>query len=258
MKKYLIVYLLFAFQCIYADLWMPDSEDERLELERKTLFISLGSSCVPAGILRVSGLRSVAFPLDWLLSLDNQGLIKAIQDGFENLINDDFLIPDNFLIPKDWGASLIHVGYHFEFVHEGDFFGAESEKNMQRLIEKYQRRIERFRKLDEYSGTIVFVRSCYSSGLTDPHRYFKCEEIIDISDEDSLNLYWALKNRFPNTKIKLVILNEGDPLDKVVVEKVLNDDLIKIRHGFQPAEFTKIAQFILLFSNEIGHSELEG
>jgi hypothetical protein len=248
MTRSSFILFLFAIQCLFADLWIVEDIEELPKTADKPLFISLGSTCVPAGILRNCGLRSAAFPLDWLMSLDNEGLIKAIQEDFDHFLDDDFLIPDNFLLRNASGASLIHLDYHFEFVHEGDFFGLEYEKNMQGLKERYQRRIDRFRGLKDYRGTVIFIRCCYRPGLIDPHRYFRCKEIVDISDEDSLKLYSALKERFPKLKIMLVIMNEGDPpLSGIVIERELNDEIIKVRHCFpsQPELMEAFGKFLI-------------
>jgi hypothetical protein len=244
------LFLVFAIQCLFADLWLADAESDAADLKiaEKPMFVSLGSSCIPAGMLRNGGLRDAAFPLDWLLSLDTDGVIKAIEDDFNNFLNDEYLIPDNFLIQKASGASLVHLDYHFEFVHEGDFFGSEYEENMHGLRDRYQRRIDRFRGLAEYPGTVVFLRCSYKMALTDPHRYYKCKEVIDISDADSMKLYSALKERFPRGKIKLLIMNEGaSPLDGIVIEKMLGADVIKVRHYFatQPELFIGFGEFLI-------------
>ncbi len=247
MIRYGFILVLWA-HCLSADLWLVDNDADQLEIGNNTLFVSLGSSCVPAGLLRYCGMRKVAFPLDWLISIDNEGLIKAIREDFRNFLNEDFLIPDNFLLRNASGASLIHLDYHFEFVHEGDFFGLEYVQNWQSLMERYQRRIERFNKIAGYPGTVIFLRCSYRMGLTDPHRYFKCKEIIDISDEDAMSLYWTLKERFQTLRFKLVIMNEGDPpFSGIVVESRLNDDVFKVRHCYptQPELFSEFGKFLV-------------
>lgn len=244
--RYVLILITFTLS---ADLWLADAESDaaNLEIADKPLFVSLGSSCVPAGILRSCGLRNAAFPLDWLLSLDNEGVLKAIKEGFANFLVDDYLIPDNFLKQTASGASLVHLEYHFEFVHEGDFFGIEYENNMRSFASRYQRRIERFNELKNYPGTVVFIRCSYPYGLTDPHRFYKSKEVIHISDEDSIKIYCALKELFPNTEIKLLIMNEmGPPLEGIRIEKILNEDIIKVSHYFptQPELFNEFGKFL--------------
>ncbi|MBX7065955.1 MAG: papain-like cysteine peptidase [Parachlamydiales bacterium] len=235
MNLRLFFFLLFASWCLQADLLLNDVKNDApgLEIANKPIFVSLGSSCVPAGILRQARLRSAAFPLDWLFSLDNQGLIRAIRGDFEHFLNDDFLIPDNFLIPEANGASLVHFDYHFQFLHEGDFFGSKYEQHMQGLKERYQRRIERFRALAEYPGTVIFLRCSYEFALSDFRIYYKCQGALDISDEDSTNLFLALKERFPKMKMKLIIINQGaPPLNGIEIEKILQGEIIKVRHYY--------------------------
>lgn len=229
------LFVICAIPFSYSDLWIIDSEENPNlpEVKNELLFISLGSHCLPAGLLRESALRQAAFPFDWIISLDNDGIVKAIQDNFLEFLNEYYLIPDHFLLENASGANLIHMRYHFEFVHEGNFQGSESRKNMEGLKQRYQRRIERFRKLSQYTGTVVFLRCCYSSGLIDNHRYFKCAEILDISDEDSLKLYWALRTRFPRLKMKLIIMNEGNLSQHGIwIDKWLNENVLKVRYYF--------------------------
>lgn len=243
-----LFFLLLAIQCIYADLWIVDNDDHKPEITNKPLFISLGSNCVPAGILRSCGLREAAYPFDWMISLDNDGLIKAIGENLHDFLNEECLLPDNFLRQNASGAALIHMDYRFEFVHEGDFFGAEYLANMRGFKERYQRRIDRFNRIADAQGTVIFLRCNNKEGPEDRHRYFKSEAILDISDEDSIKLYRALKEKFPAIKLKLIVMNEREFFSHgIEVERVLNSDIIKVNHCFPSQEimFAEFGKFLI-------------
>ena len=230
------IFVLIVNLSAHADLWIIDSEENPNlpQFENNTLFISLGAHCLPAGLLRDSGLRKAAFPFDWILSLDNEGVARALEDDFLYFLDDGYLIPDSLLVRNANGANLVHSMYHFEFVHEGMFLGADIRPNLESLRNRYHRRIERFKKLSDYSGTVIFLRMSYRAAMIDINRSFKNKEVMDIPDEDALRLYHALKYRFPNLRMKLVILNEGDPpLHGIVTEKVLSDGaVVKVRYAF--------------------------
>ncbi|HSX13647.1 MAG TPA: DUF1796 family putative cysteine peptidase [Chlamydiales bacterium] len=226
---------IFFTSFVFADYWVIDSDvhSQIIESKRDLLFVSLGSTCFPAGLLRSSELREVAFPFDWCFSLDNESLSFAIEEGLIHFLDTEYLIPDCLLLTGATGASLIHFLYHLDFVHEGNFREVESIVNMDSFQKRYERRIERFRNLSKYSGTVVFIRCCYKHGLVDPHRYFKSEHIVDISDDDAVRLYQALRFYFPDLKMKLLILNEGNfSAEGIVFEKMIHDDIWKIRHTF--------------------------
>lgn len=198
------------------------------EVSKETLFVSLGSWCGPAGYSGACGLRKAAFPLDWTVSMDGEKLIELIEDGFQHFIDDDFLVPDDYVIPFASGTTLLNVYYHIEFVHEGVWREEEYYKNLDSLKSKYQRRVDRFNKLGEYAGKVFFMRAAYIHSLTDPHRIYKIKENIEISREYSLRLYDALKKRFPRLNFCLIIINPTNELD-IVDEERVSDGLIMIR-----------------------------
>jgi hypothetical protein len=75
---------IFSFCCVHG-IESYDLEIEQFSLgfpNQEPLFISLGSSCGPGHVLRHFEIREAAFPLDWLLSIDNEGLIAMLKDVF--------------------------------------------------------------------------------------------------------------------------------------------------------------------------------
>jgi hypothetical protein len=190
------------------------------ELPQGPLFISLGSQCEPAHMLRFCDLRKKAFPFDWIVSFDGNALIEILNDDFKHFLNDAFFL--------SYGPAghLLHSYYHLEFLHDGNFNGEHFVPLLHKLKNKYQRRIERFRQLAHYKQKVFFIRAAYQYSTTDPHRYYKFEDNIEISDEYSLRLYNALKQRFPDLDFALIIINNHNR-DTIEEEKTLSPNLIK-------------------------------
>lgn len=192
------------------------------ETAHEPLFVSLGSSCEPAHMLRFCKLRREAFPFDWLISFDGEKLIELLEDNFLRFLNEDDLVA------YDFGGALLHTYYHLEFLHDGDWRGAQYTSNMQILKPKFERRIERFRNLNHYPDPVIFIRSAYPNSFDDPHRFFRFQENLEITDEYAWRLYHALKRFFPDLKFSLIIINLHDR-GEFEVEKKLSDHLIKMR-----------------------------
>jgi len=188
---------------------------------QEPLFVSLGSTCEVAHILKANGFRKAAFPFDWITTIDSEKFLDILNQDFK------YFLDESYLSVVDSGPGpLIHIYYHLELLHEGNFRGDLYQPNMQKLQSKYKRRIERFRKLTEYQGKVVFLRTAYQYSITDPHRYYHCAANLKISDEYSWKLYHALQNLFPNLDFTLIIINHYTG-DSVREEKRLNDNLIK-------------------------------
>jgi len=166
-------------------------------------------------------MRQAAFPFDWIDSFDGEALIEMLKEDFLDFLNEDFLA-------WDFGGALLHTRYHLEFLHEGDWRGDQYVPNMQRLKPKYQRRVERFRELANYPGKVFFIRAAYIYSVTDPHRYYKFQDNIEISDTYALRLYGALKFRFPKLNMNLIILNSHDR-QTIEEEGRLSDHILMIR-----------------------------
>ena len=197
MSKFLQPILLSLVTCFCsiifgekAPLKVPD--DERTELSwnsKEPLFISLGADCYVAGNLVHIGYRKASFPFDWLLTLDHNGMIKMLDDDFKY-----FLDPSCYSIHTN--RYLIHNYYHIEFRHEHD----------DDLIGKYGRRIDRFRRLNKYSGKVFFIRKSFEDA-TSSIVYWPSKDLLNISFDHALELKQVLKKRFPNLDFSLVIVN---------------------------------------------------
>lgn len=151
------------------------------------LFVSLGSSCAPAHVLRDCGQREAAFPFDWVLSFDVGKLIELLGDDFGYFFDARFLHKSG----HGWAHSL----YQLTFPHDPQI--------LEVFKDKYQRRIDRFRELNHYPGKVIFLRFAY------PH---SPPENIEISKLDAFRLDQALRSYFPDLEYSLVILNLQDSI----------------------------------------------
>jgi len=194
---------------------VADSDNVNLsEYTQESLFVSLGSYCEPAQMLRHCGMRKVAFPFDWLVSFDGEALIKILANNFAHFLDEKY-----FMVHDVGSGSLLHTHYRLEFLHDGDWRDKGYVSNMQQFIPKYTRRIDRFRQLQDYSGKVIFIRAAYIYSLTDPHRYYKVAENVEITPESSLKLYNILKKFFPKLNFSLIIINTHDRKEKEIEEE---------------------------------------
>lgn len=211
----------------FADLQHQPGEETFLEelFRERVLFISLGSACDPTTLLQNFDLRKAAFPFDWNVTLDGAKLTELLERDFSDFLNEEFLA----LIDFGNGIGLYHKYYHIEFVHDGVWSAERYAFDMDQMKSKYQRRIDRFRKLREYRGKVYFLRYAYPHDLAP--RQYQGQEIKEITDEDSYKLCAALKSYFPHLNFTLLILNNFSGDHRVFLEKKLSNQLWKIRVG---------------------------
>jgi hypothetical protein len=165
----------------------------------------------------------MAFPFDWIVSMDGQQLIQMLNEDFCEFLNERHF----FVYPRD-PYPLFHTYYHLEFLHEGNWKQENYFSNLEKFLAKYQRRIERFRLLRDYKGRVFFIRAAYPHSLDDPHRYYRFQENLEITDEYALRLYKGLKKYFPRLKFTLLLFNY-QTTGGIVLEKKLSNRIFKIR-----------------------------
>lgn len=201
LRKFFFILCIFRLSSLIAS--DENMEDESFLISSDPLFVSLGSTCEPAQMLKSCELRKCSLPFDWIVSLDGEALIEILENDFKNFLNEECFQP--------YGPAghLLHTYYHLEFLHEGDF-NRQFETNLAQLKIKYQRRIERFRSLKNYQGKVFFIRNAFIYSMTDPHRFFRSQDNLEISEEYALRLYQALKYFFPMLHFDLIIINCRD------------------------------------------------
>ena len=92
--------------------------------------VSLGSHCQSSVILRELGMRQFATPLDWLLSLDHEGLVKLINDEFCYMFDERYLTqyPEVYVINNLYNLDL-HEAKRIAIVNSPDVFTDWGNKN---------------------------------------------------------------------------------------------------------------------------------
>lgn len=227
----------------FADVVAGNPEELDIDaLSEDILFVGLGSYCESADILRSCGVRKAAFPFDWILSTDGKKLIEIMDDDFSHFLEEAYLVP-----AKSSNTVLLQTFYHMEFHHEGLWHGDPDVlvQNREKLIKKYQRRVERFRQLKDYQGKVVFVRFANKYSL-EPNVFYRCRENLEITDASALNLYSALKRYFPELNFYLMIVNVHGH-EEIEEEKCLLDNLLMIRSNPVQPVSVKIAAYKKLF-----------
>lgn len=183
-----------------------DADQANLSQRIEPLFVSLGSWCNVAGHLKVSGLRIAAFPFDWILTIDCEKFLEIFLTDFK------YFLDDNYLSLKN--GQIFNYYYNLQCPHEITNDDIVNKKTPEQLLEtfkeKYRRRINRFRELENYKGKVYFMRSA-SINATHANIYFKCAETLTISDLYAERLFNALKERFPLLDFTLIIIDSGKP-----------------------------------------------
>ena len=179
------------------------SANDNLFPIKNPIFVSLGNKCWTAQALQLYKLRECSFPFDWLLTLDDDGLNRALDEDFAYFTDKDCFSPNDY--------HPIAVGnnhYGMIFTHDWPFPNNElTEERYHQHLDiikvKYQRRIERFRKLRNYKGKVFFFRtfSTYSDIIGE----------YGWNAEKVKKLKACLDHYFPNLDFTLVILSCSDP-----------------------------------------------
>jgi len=240
----ILILQIFSPFFLHADIENFGGDEVNIhELNQETLFVSLGSNCMPANLARHLGLRKAAFPFDWNVSLDGEKLIEILNDDFEYFLKEECLIRFN-------SVKLLNTHYHMEFVHDGDWNEEVRFHHMPILQSKYKRRIERFRNLKKYRGKIFFVRAANIHSITDESRVYKIKENVQISEEYSFKLLETLKRYFSDLNFSLIIINNHEH-ENFIEEKTLSDSLLMIRGCLDNYETPGVLTSYEIFFNDL-------
>ena len=127
-------------------------------------YISLGGDCAVAYQLQQHGLRTNAYPLDWVLSPTVQ---KCLDHEFHNLLDTSVLtwknksnsfplIDDHWTDHTDITRRVVQSYYNITFLHD-----ISCPDDMPSVIQKYERRIERFKTV---MRDPAIVKKCFRMG----------------------------------------------------------------------------------------------
>lgn len=234
MLKYLLFFISIT-QFLAADVYEGDDptlteealilmaaevyEEDDLVLSKDPLFVSLGGSCHTALALRGIGLRKAAFPFDWLISTNHQNFIDVINDDFRRLTDETCFVQHQGV------PCCTNLYYNIAFPHDFNIKDATAEKILEQWVvfkEKYDRRVDRFRRLKKYPGKVVFVRAFWSQPIEGKNGEFSenTKRAREIRD--------TLSNYFPSLDFILAVISYDD-LDIPEMEKM--DRAVEFRIG---------------------------
>lgn len=204
-KRIKLLFLLFLN--IYSNCALDNdvntSNQTVLKKLRKSACISLGYSCQVAHQLNRANLRNCAFPFDWCFTPYN-GLYLLIKNNFKSFFKKSNL--------KKLITDVQETGYGLTFVH--DFPTIDSNELIEdgtkhiglisdnfleayeRVKDKYNRRIERLKKILMTNGPIYLFRA------------------FEISKNEAIKLKNLLVSKFPKLNFLLTVLNDTDEFKK--------------------------------------------
>ncbi len=192
--KNLFFFILFCFSASTSV-----ASESKISLN-DVVFVSLGSICHPAIAIKDGGYRKVAYPLDWVTSVDGEKVIQLLENQFSQFFD------DNFLVIHSCGL-LVQSYYHILFAHEGYWSADDIRLKLPELKERYLRRVNRFLDLKNHKGTICFLRRAWLISDEEAGIPFRDKGNVVISDEFSIRLKRAISQCFPDVNFYLFILN---------------------------------------------------
>tara|TARA_B000000557_G_C20611942_1_gene374255 strand:- start:53 stop:655 length:603 start_codon:yes stop_codon:yes gene_type:complete len=170
--------------------------------------VSLGVDCGVANFLKENGLRNFSLPFDWVVSYG--GVSNILKNKFSN-----YIPKNNLQFNRDDNVKFIHENFPAD-------------------IDKMNRRIDRFLKLLDSDGEIIFLRKGHSE-----HHHTE-SEVINDDLLDCEELYDIIKQNYKNLKFKIILFlvcskcynyKEKYHSEKVIVynvsDKSNRSDLIK-------------------------------
>ena len=125
-------------------------------------YVSLGYDCSPASVLRNLNLREFALPFDWVDTnhINHEIILNCITDDFRKFHQNIKLTPDGKRVVDAYGIQYPHdypttetISEHFEKMDVEDHLYDEKQivpnyaDYTPKVLEKYARRIERFREI---------------------------------------------------------------------------------------------------------------
>lgn len=118
------------------------------------MIISLGCNCYVSWTLRRLALQDKTYPWDWINSSNFSGIIETINTGFSPVF--EHIVLSKFKEDLDKNTTFLSNSYFFRFPHEYD---VNEEISIEDIVEKYNRRYERFRNLLRFTNEpLLFVR----------------------------------------------------------------------------------------------------
>ncbi len=187
MKRTVLIFCLFIFS--FSEL--------KAEAKQNPLFFSLGSHCEIADMFGHYGLRHIAGPLDWVLTLDYERFLLLLENDFEGFVDERYLsqYPD---------THVINSLYNIDFRH--DWPDLDFEKHLPEVQARLKRRVDRILDLKRHEGKVYFIRGAFDTNIN-PYLPTITKECTKITPQDAQNIRTVLQKKYPNLDFILVVFN---------------------------------------------------
>ena len=166
--------------------------------------VSFGQSCTVAGAMRENGIRTTAYPFDWMVS-PFPSLYQAFNDDFLHFLQEDSLTVryDRYGILDYYGFQFVHDfpailpnDSFADLIGENHVTGGILRDNWKDFLPgvqtKYQRRIERLKNLLSSNEKVYLIRH------------------FDITKDQAIQLRDLLHKKYPNLDFVLVVLQRTE------------------------------------------------
>lgn len=204
--------------------------------EKYDFIVSIGEACICSESLRKSLMQIKSYPFDWLLSHDIFTNLDVVLNDFQDFLNKDYLIKTIENKPNDdnkknWSYVYKNTKYQLDFIH--DFkYGVDFEENYKNVLNKYQRRINRFYKSIEDAKSVLFVY------IERPKTDVQIQELDLLVDYQH-----KLEEKFPDKNIDILYFRmDWDKKYKNRIEKHLSEHVTfcQFYYSKYPFEVPKI------------------
>ncbi len=180
------------------------------------MYVSIGVDCYMAEFLRKHGLRTEAFPFDWVVSY--HGVSRCIEERFKQ-----FVSLHNRINPY-------HIYFHHDFL-----------SNPAKDIQKYERRCYRFLDCLKGEEEIIFCRKGHAV------RHHTEHDSVPSDLEDAERLAQVLTERYPRLRYRIVVIlvcgKCFDPTRTYVSEKI---EIHNLAPSEDPEAFEQLCRTLFL------------
>lgn len=188
---------------------------------------SMGAACACSMALRRAGMQYASFPLDWAGTVTLRGNVDMVVNDFKGMLTLENLeyVGPNGEKQKDIYHDRVN---DMHFLH--DFpMGIPPAESFPAIVEKYQRRIDRFLKLMDESHTVLAA-------------YVEVPSSPAWPEEDILYAAERLNSRFPGANVDFFCFSQakGVAFDPANVE-VVGEHAFRVAFDFQSAKAENIA-----------------